>query len=1001
MASTFSDLGIELMATGENAGTWGDKTNTNLQIVEKSIAGYVEQAVTSGGTTQLTITDGDATESTSVARHAVIKLTGTISGNSIVTVPDSIEKVYIVTNGTSGAYTVQFKTASGTGITFGVSEKTTKLVYSDGTNIVDAGFSGGTDLDGKELILDADADTSITADTDDQIDIKIAGADDFQFTANTFTALSGSTIVAPTITASTAFVPDASDGAALGTSSLEFSDLFLADAAVINLGADQDVTITHVADTGILLNAASVIQFRDSGLTIGSNADGDLDIISDGTAADSINIESAGGITLDAGTAGTGIVYEDDGTAMMDITNSSSDVIITTKVSDKDLLIKGNDGGAAVTALTFDMSAAGKATFNSDVVVGGDLTVSGDDIVMATNTAGNLLIADGTNFNSVAVGSLSEISTVANDDVFLAVDTSGGGLKKIARSAVVAGLATSGAISNVVEDTSPQLGGNLDTNSQNILIDDAHFIGDENGNEQIIFQTTSSAVNQFDVTNAATGSAPKLSSTGGDSNIDLEVEAKGTGHVTVRGNTNSGAIQFNCESNSHGQILKAQPHSAAVTNVMLLPDGADSTLVSLVATQTLTNKTLTTPVIAEIDSGADITLDATADIVLDAAGGNIEFKDAGTTQLTLDMDGTAGAQVIQLRVDTDDLIFKQFDGTTVLTLDDDTTVKVATDLTVGDDLSLISDSAVLKFGADGDTTLTHTDGTGLTLNSTNKLCFNDATQFIQGASGTVLDIAATDKIELTATLIDVVGNLAGSGTGTFGGILKTDDATEATSTTDGSLQTDGGLSVVKDAIFGDDITLLSDAAVLKFGADAEVTLTHVHNDGLLLNSDNQLQFRDSAINIRSDADGDLDINADDELELNSTLIDVNGNVEISGTLAQAGIATFAVAANVTQTALTSSSNAVAWDASAKPNAVHVTTENTTFSAPSNAVEGAFIVLEINYNGSHTIAFNTVFEFAASTAPTFTSTDGKTDILVFRYNGAVWQEVGRTLNLSES
>ena len=71
----------------------------------------------------------------------------------------------------------------------------------------------------------------------------------------------------------------------------------------------------------------------------------------------------------------------------------------------------------------------------------------------ATNTAGNLLIADGTNFNSVAVGSLSEISTVANDDVFLAVDTSGGGLKKVARSTVVSGLATSGAISNVVEDS--------------------------------------------------------------------------------------------------------------------------------------------------------------------------------------------------------------------------------------------------------------------------------------------------------------------------------------------------------------------------------------------------------------------------------------------------------------------------------------------------------------------------------------------------------------------
>ena len=113
-----------------------------------------------------------------------------------------------------------------------------------------------------------------------------------------------------------------------------------------------------------------------------------------------------------------------------------------------------------------------------------------------------------------------------------------------------------------------------------------------------------------------------------------------------------------------------------------------------------------------------------------------------------------------------------------------------------------------------------------------------------------------------------------------------------------------------------------------------------------------------------------------------------------------GVVTFN-AANVTQQALTSSSNAVAWDASAKPNAYHLTTENTTFSAPTNAVEGAFICLEINYDGAHTIAFNTVFEFAGSTAPTFTSTDGKTDILVFRYSGSVWQEVGRTLNLSES
>jgi hypothetical protein len=133
---------------------------------------------------------------------------------------------------------------------------------------------------------------------------------------------------------------------------------------------------------------------------------------------------------------------------------------------------------------------------------------------------------------------------------------------------------------------------------------------------------------------------------------------------------------------------------------------------------------------------------------------------------------------------------------------------------------------------------------------------------------------------------------------------------------------------------------------------------------------------------------------------NITITDgANGDINIStnGT----GAIKFNDLALIPQQALTSSSNATAWDTQAKPNAYHLTTENTTFGVPTNPVEGAFICLEINYNGSHTIAFNTVFEFAASTATTFTSSDGKTDILVFRYNGAVWQEVGRTLNLSES
>ncbi len=147
--------------------------------------------------------------------------------------------------------------------------------------------------------------------------------------------------------------------------------------------------------------------------------------------------------------------------------------------------------------------------------------------------------------------------------------------------------------------------------------------------------------------------------------------------------------------------------------------------------------------------------------------------------------------------------------------------------------------------------------------------------------------------------------------------------------------------------------------------------------------------------------GDLILNTNNGTNAGNITLEDGANGHIQVTTNGTGYIKFNDLAYIPQQALTSSSNAVAWDVQAKPNAYHLTTENTTFSAPSNSVEGSFICLEINYDGSHTIAFNTVFEFAGSTAPTFTSTDGKTDILVFRYNGAVWQEVGRTLNLSES
>jgi hypothetical protein len=145
MPSTYStDLKLELMVTGEKAGLWGDITNTNLNILQQAIAGY--EAIALNATTGATLTFSNGT--TSNGKNAVIDLTGTITTSVNVVIPDGIEKNYIVKNSTSGSHDVVVKTATGTGVTFDTTDKGFKVVYSDGTNIVDVALSsppGGSD----------------------------------------------------------------------------------------------------------------------------------------------------------------------------------------------------------------------------------------------------------------------------------------------------------------------------------------------------------------------------------------------------------------------------------------------------------------------------------------------------------------------------------------------------------------------------------------------------------------------------------------------------------------------------------------------------------------------------------------------------------------------------------------------------------------------------------------------------------------------------------------
>ena len=126
---------------------------------------------------------------------------------------------------------------------------------------------------------------------------------------------------------------------------------------------------------------------------------------------------------------------------------------------------------------------------------------------------------------------------------------------------------------DVVDDTSPQLGGNLDTNSFMIDFDDAHGIRDENANEQLIFETTSSAVNHVDITNAAASSSPQIGAVGDDTNISLKLRPKATGNIEIMGATNPGSIQLNCEANSHGIKLTGPAHSAGQSYELKFPTG--------------------------------------------------------------------------------------------------------------------------------------------------------------------------------------------------------------------------------------------------------------------------------------------------------------------------------------------------------------------------------------------------------------------------------------------
>ena len=349
MSSTYStSLRIELQGSGENSGTWGTITNNNFsQSLEFSIAGVVDVACGDNAVTTLTNADGPQSQANNQARNAHIRLTGAHGAVRIAQFP-ATQKVYLITNattdsGSSGPYAMTCRLGA-SGNTLSIANGTTRLVSTDGTNWYDVfSLAGSIDLQGQELIMDADADTSLTADTDDQIDIKIANID----VANVTTANSGDLVITNAVQDKDITFKGDDGGGAITALSLDMSD---AGKATFNgvVDADAGVTVDNITIDGTEIDLSS----------------GDL------------TLDVAGDIILDA--AGEQVRFHDGSTLIGFINMDSDNITLKSEVSDKDIIFQGNDGGSGITALTLDMSGAGAATFNNDVTAFSDKRLKTD-----------------------------------------------------------------------------------------------------------------------------------------------------------------------------------------------------------------------------------------------------------------------------------------------------------------------------------------------------------------------------------------------------------------------------------------------------------------------------------------------------------------------------------------------------------------------------------------------------------------------------------------------
>ena len=514
MASTYvNDLRLNEMATGDQSGSWGTVTNTNLELIAEAFSYGTEAITTNADTHTTTIADGG----TDPGRSMFLKYTGTLDSACTITIaPNTVSKLWFIENATSGSQSIIIKQGSGATITIATGQ--TKAIYSDGAGsggkMVDAfdslsvgalasagavsgttgtfsgavagttgtfsgavtgasaTFDGGVDIDNinidgttialssgnltldsaEDIVLDADGAQIKLLDGGTEFGVLQNNSSDFSI----YSAVQDKDILLQGNdggSAITALTLDMSDA---GHARFNYS-VSLVDNAKLNIGTGADLQIYHDGTHSYILDQGTgylhiktsdrfAVQSATGETMIEADANGTAKLYYDNSkkfettsggvtvtgnianASGDLTLDVAGDIILDAD--GGDVIISDAGTEIAHLSNSSSDFKIESKVSDKDIIFRGNDGGSGITALTLDMSAAGAATFNNDVTAFSDerlksnITTIPDALSKVTEMRGVHYVRDATGKDSTGVIA-QEMQKVAPELVLTADDEMG------------------------------------------------------------------------------------------------------------------------------------------------------------------------------------------------------------------------------------------------------------------------------------------------------------------------------------------------------------------------------------------------------------------------------------------------------------------------------------------------------------------------------------------------------------------------------------------------